>query len=112
MSGNPASLTAGDLKLAPLGRIVSGIARNVEAEDRFGAWTMADHAVRGARRISLYGLKRTIADLSEKISRLCGDQSSDGLQATADYFAELKRVTRVLAGEIIVAGLADDTVVS
>lgn len=106
-SDNPATLTTGSLNLKKLDGIVRGIARNVEADDRFSAWLFADGAVRGARRMTVFNVRNVLADLTAKLGRLKDDQSPDGLQASADYAAEWHRAARELQGEVLICGMSD-----
>lgn len=109
-SGNPATLTTGELIVSKLTRIVSGVARNIESADRVSAWTFADDAVRGARRLYLNGLKVSIAESAERMQKYAADQSSHGLQMAADYRAEIHRLSQLLAVELDVCGLAQQAV--
>jgi len=112
VSRNSATLAAGDLKVDMLSRVISGITRNVCADDRFRVWTETDHIMRGARRIHLFGLRRNVADISTEIAKRGHDLSSAGLQNVADLRSDLERTTRQLAGEMIVCGLVHDAVVA
>lgn len=105
-----ALLTHGRIDLNRVRQVISGLLRNVDADDRFRVWREADAMLRGARRMYLYSIKRSIQAASDRLSKYDGDESSRGLQAASDLRAELARLTQMLGAELIVAGLATDVV--
>lgn len=105
-----ALLTSGRVDLGKVGRVLTGLTRNVDAADRFRIWHDTDAMLRGARRMYLYSLKRSIVAIEDRLAKFQGDFSSLGIQRCADYRAEMDRLTRLLDVELIVAGLATDAV--
>lgn len=101
-----ALLTHGRINLDRVRAVITGILRNVDADDRFRVWRETDAMLRGARRMYLYSLKRSIQATSDRLSKYDGDQSTKGLQSASDLRAEMARLTSLLDVELIAAGLA------